>query len=76
MPNFFWLEGPLNGDIGARITATYPGQHHQCYYCLKSGPLCPGHGQGKACVLLKTPRARLEHYMSALKVKDSYSTLK
>ena len=28
--NFFWMEGPLAGDAGARITVLHPGQIAQC----------------------------------------------
>ena len=30
MNNFYWLEGPLQGDTGARITVLHNGQEQQC----------------------------------------------
>jgi hypothetical protein len=75
MPNFFWLEGPGQGEA-ARVTVTFPGQAPQCYNCLKSGPACPGGGRGKACKGLKTERANKGAYMAGLKNQFGYVTLK
>ena len=76
LPNFIWLEGPLEGDTGARITVTYPGQTAQCYNCLRVGGECPGMGKGKLCVEKKTPRMKVDTYMKYLKQKDNFATLK
>ena len=35
--NFYWMEGPLPGDIGSRITVLHSGQEQQCSNCLKTG---------------------------------------
>jgi hypothetical protein len=37
MNNFYWLEGPLPGDTGSRVTVLHSGQEQQCSYCLKTG---------------------------------------
>ena len=76
MPNFFWLEGPLEGDAAVRITATYPGQEPQCYNCLGRQARCPGLGKGKICVDKGTPRTNIESYMRAIDVNQGFKTLK
>ena len=75
--NYYWMEGPLVGDTGCRVTALHPGQIPQCYNCLQlatSG--CPGRGNGKACAALGTPRTRMDVYMEGVKSKHGYSSLK
>ena len=76
MPNFFWLDGPLEGDAAVRITATYPGQEPQCYNCLGCQARCPGLGKGKICVDKGTPRTNIESYMRAIDVNQGFKTLK
>ena len=85
--NYYWLEGPLPGDQGRRITVTHPGQPMQCSNCFcwdhikytaALGPVCPANGNGKACKEMGTPRAKMGSYMKALE-KDSgvgYSSMK
>ena len=33
--NFYWMEGPLPGDQGCRITVLHPNQQQQCSHCLR-----------------------------------------
>ena len=75
--NYFWLEGPLPGDAGRRITVLYNGQPQQCSYCLKlASHGCPGGGNGKICESLGTTRAKMSVYMDCLKLQDGYVSLK
>ena len=77
MENFYWLEGPLPGDDGCRITVLHNGQIQQCSNCLRRADQgCPGQGNGKACETLLTPRTKMSVYMKSLKVKVGYMTLK
>ena len=45
--NFYWLEGPLEADLGCRITVLHNGQVQQCIPCLRRAASCPGAGLGK-----------------------------
>ena len=74
--NFYWMEGPLAGDTGCRITVLHAGQVQQCSHCLRRANLCPGGGNGKACESLKTARGKMSDYMSYLKEKHGYTSLK
>ena len=75
--NFYWMEGPLPGDIGCRVTVLHSGQEQQCSNCLKTGRGgCKALGNGKACVQLNTPRAKMADYMSYLKKTVGYESLK
>ena len=77
MFNFYWMEGPLAGDEGCRVTVLHPGQIQQCSNCLRiatSG--CPGKGNGKACVASGTPRTQISTYMDMVKLKHGYRSLK
>ena len=75
--NFYWLEGPLPGDSGRRITVLYNGQPQQCSYCLKlSSSGCKAGGNGKICESLGTQRAKMSSYMESLKLSDNYVSLK
>ena len=77
MNNFYWLEGPLPGDVGTRVTVLHSGQDQQCSHCLRTGRGgCPSKGNGKACALLKTPRGKMKDYMTYLKTKLGYESLK
>ena len=77
MKNFYWLEGPLPGDKGTRITVLHNGQDQQCSHCLKTGSEgCPAKGNGRACDELKTPRTKMSDYMMELKKKTGYESLK
>ena len=73
--NFYWMEGPLEGDKGSRITVLHQGQEQQCSHCLKRSN-CPGGGNGKACQLLNTPRGKIADYMKYLKHSHNYLSLK
>lgn len=77
MKNFYWLEGPLPGDKGSRITVLHNGQDQQCSHCLRTGSEgCPAKGNGKACDQLNTPRSKMSEYMMELKRKVGYESLK
>ena len=75
--NFYWLEGPLVGDVGARVTVLHPGQIQQCSNCLRlASKGCPGNGNGKACEALGTSRQRMDCYMTEVKHQHGYISLK
>ena len=74
--NYYWMEGPLAGDAGCRITVLHNGQVQQCSHCLRRATLCPGGGNGKACEAQNTIRAKMSDYMSYLKEKQGYISLK
>ena len=75
--NYYWMEGPLPGDQGCRITVLHSGQERQCGHCLKTGiEGCPGQGQGKVCKELGTKMTRMVDYMSSIKSKTGYESLK
>ena len=77
MNNFYWMEGPLPGDTGSRITVLHGGQIQQCSNCLKVATQgCPGQGNGKACAALKVPRTTMNTYMDFLKAKHGYRSMK
>ena len=77
MNNFYWLEGPLPGDTGSRITVLHSGQEQQCSHCLKTGSRgCRALGNGKACEQLMTPRAKMADYMADLRRTVGYESLK
>ena len=70
--NFYWLEGPLQGDLGRRITVLYNGQPQQCSHCLKlTSTGCPGGGNGKICYSLNIIRAKMSSYIESLKLQDN-----
>ena len=83
--NYYWLAGPLPGDVGRRITVLHPNQPRQCSWCFKypptsaSTPLtsehCRGGGDGKNCEKLKTPREKMSKYIETLK-KEGYVSLR
>ena len=83
--NFYWLEGPLPGDQGRRITVTHQGQPQQCSNCFNYdipkysqslADKCPALGNGKACKMMGTPRARMGAYMKNLEKLVGFTTLK
>ena len=74
--NYYWMEGPLSGDQGCRITVLHNGQVQQCSHCLRRANLCHGGGNGRACESLKTQRGRLIDYMKYLKESHGYTSLK
>ena len=83
--NYFWLEGPLPGDQGRRVVVTHQGQPQQCSHCFgydsqkygkQVSDLCPAKGNGKACRLLETPRAKMGAYMKELERLVGYTSLK
>ena len=77
MYNFYWREGPLQGDTGSRFTVLHNGQEQQCSFCLKTARGgCRAQGNGKDCEMLKSPRAKMTDYMTELKKKVGYESLK
>ena len=75
--NYYWLEGPMEGDIGRRITVLHSGQTQQCSNCfLNASTGCKGLGNGKACSDSGTPRAKMTSYMQAIKMETGYESLK
>ena len=74
--NYYWMEGPLPDDRGARITVLHKGQPRQCSHCLRLSKDCPADAQGIACKDLKTPQKKMIDYMAELKVKMGYQSLK
>ena len=75
--NFYWMEGPMAGDPGRRITVLHHGQEQQCSNCfLTSSTGCHGAGNGRACFQAGVPRAKMSAYMVALKTQTGYESLK
>ena len=75
--NFYWMEGPLPGDQGCRVTVLHPGQDRQCGHCLQTKMEgCPGQGQAKVCKELGTKMTRMIDYMSKVKELTGYESLK
>ena len=74
--NFYWLEGPLEGDKGSRITVLHTGQERQCSHCLRRENDCPGAGVGKVCFKLGTPRGQMGDYMKHLYIQHNYMSMK
>ena len=77
LENYYWMEGPLPGDSGRRITVIHNGQIPQCSNCLlNSFQGCKAAGNGKLCEELKTPRTKMATYMESLRHKVGYISLK
>ena len=77
LENFYWLEGPLPGDAGRRVTVLHNGQVQQCSNCLmKAYQGCNAAGNGKLCFEMKTPRTKMSIYMESLRHKVGYISLK
>ena len=79
MNNFYWLEGPLQGDTGSRVTVLHSGQEQQCTHCLKTGRSgCRALGNGKMCEQLtgKQNRAKMSDYMADMKLQVGYVSLR
>ena len=74
--NFYWMEGPLEGDLGCRITVLHAGQIQQCSHCLRRADSCPGAGVGKVCDKKGTARGLIGDYMKHLKLQHDYVSLK
>ena len=75
--NYYWMEGPLPGDQGQRITVLHYNQSQQCYHCLRmtdSG--CQGLGHGKKCKDNSSIRAKMSEYMAYIKDTTDYVSLK
>ena len=75
--NYYWLEGPLPGDRGRRVTVTHGGQVQQCSHCLRrAGQGCPAAGNGYNCEKAGTKRALMKEYMNNVRTKTGYVSLK
>ena len=74
--NFYWMEGPLEGDQGCRITVLHPSQIQQCSHCLRREDTCPGAGVGKMCKDKGTKRGAIADYMRHLMLQHNYRSLK
>ena len=75
--NYYWMEGPLPGDVGRRVVVLHNGQTTQCSHCLRrAGSGCPAMGLGKACELAGTPRAKMNTYMQGLRRSIGYVSMK
>ena len=81
--NYYWLGGPLPGDVGRRVTVLHQNQPRQCSWCFKYAPtstssnpnVCKGGGDGKTCKTQGTPRAKMSAYIDYLKT-EGYTSLK
>ena len=81
--NYYWMAGPLPGDVGRRITVLHSNQPRQCSHCFKyppsaaSSPItkahCPGGGDGKTCKSRKTPREKMSKYIELLRTEGYVS---
>ena len=78
MLNYYWMEGPLSGDQGRRVLVLHNGQVSQCSHCLRRGGPggCPAGGNGKACHVMGSPRAKMLQYMHSLRTSVGYVSLK
>ena len=75
--NFYWLEGPMAGDPGRRVTVLHPGQRQQCSNCfLTTTTGCKGAGNGRACFRITGSRVKMSTYMETLKSSTGYESLK
>ena len=75
--NFYWLEGPMPGDPGRRITVIHTGQKQQCSHCLLTASTgCKGAGNGRVCAKTDMEKAKMSQYMQALKATTGYESLK
>ena len=75
--NYYWMEGPLPGDRGRRVTVTHGGQVQQCSHCLqRAGMGCPAAGNGYNCEKSGTKRAMMKEYMQQVRTKTGYVSLK
>ena len=56
--NFYWMEGPMAGDPGRRITVLHHGQTQQCSHCFLTATTgCRGASNGRACQAANGERA-------------------
>ena len=75
--NYYWLEGPLQGDQGRRITVLHSGQPQQCSLCLESIETgCLGMGNGRKCEEMGGVRKKMSDYMRVFKERTGYISLK
>ena len=74
--NYYWMEGPMEGDRGCRITVLHNGQLQQCSHCLRRKDSCPGGGMGRLCEKKGTDKGMIADYMKHLKLHHNYSSLK
>ena len=80
--NFYWMEGPLEGDKPARIKVSHPQQPQQCSHCLQqprmtpTGQGCTEGAYGAACKDAGGRRADIEEYSQHLYMRHGYISLK
>ena len=75
--NYYWMEGPLPGDQGRRVTVLHYNQSQQCSHCLNTADTgCLGLGNGKRCEENGGQRAKMSEYMSDLSRSTGYLSLK
>ena len=75
--NYYWLDGPLPGDQGRRVTVLHSNQPQQCSLCLcniESG--CLGMGNGRKCEEMGGVRTKMSDYMSEFKAVTGYTSVK
>ena len=71
--NYYWMEGPLPGDQGRRITVLHSGQPQQCSFCLDSVETgCLGFGNGRKCEEMGGVRKKMSSYMQEFKERTGY----
>ena len=74
--NYYFLEGPLEGDRGARITVLHNNQVPQCSHCFRRQSKCRGAGNGMMCKNAGTTQASISDYKTHLKTHLGYTSLK
>ena len=75
--NYYWLEGPLQGDQGRGIGVLHSGQPQQCSLCLESIETgCLEMGNGRKCKEIGGVRKKMIDYMREFKAKTGYIFLK
>ena len=80
--NFYWFEGPLEGDKAARVLVTHPQQPKQCSHCLQQPKIppntygCEEGAIGSACRENGGRRADIEEYSQHLYAKHGYISMK
>ena len=74
--NFCWIEGPMDGDPGHRVSVLHHGQRQQCCNCfLSANTGCEGAGNGRACFKINGVRAKMSTYMLSIKTTTGYESL-
>ena len=79
--NFYWFQGPREGDQMRRVSVSYSGQPgRQCAWCLRypADPHNPCESNAKTAICKHNNKARtsLADYFSVLRKEDQYMSLK